>query len=108
MGEGRLMSRRDHAHVIDQLEPLFFVEGEEIASRDAAVAIRQGLARVFAREKAAGKRAPDREPEPVAAHHRDDVALDIAAQQRVMHLAIGERRKSRTSPPETLTEFDPT
>src|SRR5262245_49962913 len=63
------------AHLIDQLEPLLLIEGEKIETGIAIVRIGERSAIVFAGEEARRERAPDREAETVAAHHRNDVAL---------------------------------
>src|SRR6185437_13277308 len=76
-----VMGGGDGAHPLHEPEALFLVEGKDVEAGEAIVGIRQRLPGIFPAEEARGERAPDGEAESVAPHHRDDVALDVAAHQ---------------------------
>ncbi len=73
---------------------MLLVERKEVETGNAIVRILQVLAGVLPAEETRGERAPHRQAYSVLTHHRDDVALDVPAQQRVVHLAVREARKS--------------
>ena len=80
---------RDLGQHVEDREPLFLVHRREIELR-APRGFVAALAREFAGEKSAGKRAPDQEPEPLILDQRNRLALELASSQRIVRLRAPE------------------
>ena len=80
---------RDVAHDVDAGERASLVDGGKVEG-DATRALRPfAFAVVLAGEQAAGERAPDHQADALGFEERHDLALDVAAGDRVVGL---ERR----------------
>src|SRR5438477_205400 len=71
-----------------------FVDVEEVEFGEAALPGRGILPRVAPREKTAGQRTPDYDPDARILAERNHLVLEIAAYQRVVHLRRDEGRIS--------------
>src|SRR2546421_4818618 len=88
------MTLGDRPHMVDKDESFFLVERQNIEAGKAIVRIAQVRACVFSAEKPGRERAPHRETQAVMLHHRNHIALHIAAEERVIHLAVSERSEA--------------
>src|SRR5882757_2137314 len=84
------MRARNGSHALDESEAVLLVEGNDVEPGIAVVRVGKTGATVLPTQETRGERAPDGEAQTITAHHRDDIPLDIATQQRVMHLSMGE------------------
>ena len=79
----------DLAHGVDRVVGALLVERREVERRSPAAGLALLVARVLAAQEAAGERAPDHQPDALRLHHRHQLALEVAAGDRVISLERG-------------------
>ena len=90
----------DLAHDVDAVEGALLVDRREVERGAAAARFAVLVAAVLAAQQAAGERAPDHQAEAFALQHRDQLALEVAAGDRVVGLQASKRaRPSRSAMP---------
>ena len=80
------VSLGDRRHGVDDVVGALLVDRREIKHRTARIVVAAFVARIFAREKSAGKRAPHHHAEALILDHRHDLALEFAPRDRVIGL----------------------
>ena len=81
-----VVSLGDRLHRVDNVVGALLVDRREIEHRSARIVVAALVARVFAREKSARERAPDHDAEALVLDQRHDLALKLAARDRIVCL----------------------
>src|SRR6185295_5061635 len=88
------MCLRDRAHGVDAVVRAVAVHRRGVEGRSATSFFALLLASVLAAQEAAGERTPDHQAEAFALQHRDQLALEVAAGDRVIGLQALEARQA--------------
>src|ERR1044071_2169002 len=84
--DARSMRLRERAHLLDDPKSMLFIEGQKIEAGETVAALLKIFPRILAGEKTARERTPDGHADIRGAQERHDLVLDIAADQRIVHL----------------------
>src|SRR5208337_2318594 len=95
-GDGRVVRPGDRRHRVDDVVGALLVDRREVERRPARVVVAFLVAGELARQEAAGERAPYHHAEALILDERDDLALELAAGDRVISL---HRLEARPPPP---------
>src|SRR5215472_1993444 len=85
---------RDLAHRVDAVERAVLVQRRKVERGAPAVRLALAVAAVLAAQEPAGERAPDEQREAFALQHRHELALEVAAGDRVVRLQALEAREA--------------